>query len=321
MADYEILLLEQTDTLGKFEISPLPNHFARTFGNSLRRVLLSSVPGAAVNSIYIDGIYHEFSGIEGIREDVASIILNLKRLILKMDLADNNPYTLTIDETGPKVITAGDIKTPEGVEILNKDLVIGTLSADHDFKMDMTARLGRGYVGADVNKHIYQQENVPLGTIFTDSIYAPVKRVGYQVEPIKGDPKLQEKLTMEIETDGSIVPRHALSVAAKILRDHITIVQNLSEALPEKEEVSVVEEQEEINPIQQRQIEDLELSVRSYNCLKRAGITTLEELTQKTESEMMHVRNLGKKSLQEVKDKLEAQGLSFKPEPEEMPED
>lgn len=315
MNDFEITTLEETPTLGKFEFNPLPDHFGVTLGNSLRRVLLSAVPGAAVFTIRIDGVYHEFCGVNGVTEDVTQIILNIKKLILKMDINDNETYTLRIHEIGPKVVRAGDIQCPPEVEVVNPDLEICTLSKDASINMELQVKLGRGFVAADINKHMNQgNDNLPQGIIFTDSLYSPVKRVAYNPQPMvdeNGQP--YDKLTMEIETDGTLKPSETLSIASKILRDHVAILADLNEkavARPETAEPAPVEENKDLS---HKMIEDLELSVRSYNCLKRAGITTVEELTQKTEYEMMHVRNLGKKSLKEVKDKIYSLGLSFRP--------
>lgn len=315
MTEFEVKTLEESNTLGKFEFTPLEDHFGVILGNSLRRTLISAVPGAAVFNIRIDGVYHEFTGIPGVTEDVATIILNIKRLILKMDINDNSVQTLRINETGPCVVTARDIQCPEGVEVLNPDLPICTLSAGAKISIEMQCRLGRGYVGADTNKHMHAGagDYVPAGVIFTDSIYRPVTRVACNTvskQDEKGKP--YDVLTMEIETDGTLKPSQTLSIAAKILRDHVVILNNLDETFVAVQEEEAPVEEEEKQDLSHKMIEDLELSVRSYNCLKRAGITTLEELTQKTEYEMMHVRNLGKKSLQEVKNKIQALGLNFR---------
>lgn len=315
MSKYEIKTLEETPTLGKFELNPLPEHFGVTLGNSLRRVLLSAIPGSAVFTIRIDGVWHEFMGVQGVTEDVASIILNIKKLILKIDINDNETYTLRIHETGPKVVTAKDIQCPPEVQVLNPDLEICTLSKDATINMELQCKLGRGYVSADTNKHMNQgAENLPQGIIFTDSLYSPVKRVAYNTEPeVREDGEPYDKLTMEIETDGTLTPSQTLSIASKILRDHVAILSETTletVSAEDSEEAAPVEEKRDLS---HKMIEDLELSVRSYNCLKRAGITTVEELTQKTEYEMMHVRNLGKKSLKEVKEKIYSLGLSFRP--------
>lgn len=313
MAKFNIETVEETGNHGKFVISPLAEQFGTTLGNGLRRVLLSAIPGGAVFTIKIDGVYHEFTGIPGVTEDVAQIILNVKQLILKIDINDNEVYTLRIDKEGPCTVTAGDIQCPEGVTVLNPDLEICTLSQGASIHVEMQARSGRGYVGAETNKHIYQNESQPLGIIYTDSLYSPVKRVGYIAEPMQDEEgNMADKLTMEIDTDGTLTPSQTLSIASKILRDHLAILQNIDESALEEVEKPEVVQEEAPNNLQSKMIEDLELSVRSYNCLKRAGITTVEELCQKTEDEMMHVRNLGKKSLKEVKEKIYSLGLSFK---------
>ena len=309
MASYTIQTIEESKTQGKFVFTPLQNRFGTTMGNALRRVLLSSLPGGSVFSIRIDGIYHEFTGVEGVKEDAATIILNIKQLLLKIDINDNDVYTLRINKSGPCVVTAADIECPTGVDVLNPDLVICTLAQGATFNMEMQARLGRGFKRADVNKHLYQNDGQPLGIIYTDSLYSPVKKVSYSVDVNADD---TETLTMVIDTDGRLMPSETLSIGSKILRDHFAILKDIDEAKLEHIDETENETEEDTNSIQHKMIEDLELSVRSYNCLKRAGITTVEELTQKTEEEMIHVRNLGKKSLKEVKDKIYSLGLSFK---------
>lgn len=309
MASYTIQTIEESKTQGKFVFTPLQNRFGTTMGNALRRVLLSSLPGGSVFSIRIDGIYHEFTGVEGVKEDAATIILNIKHLLLKIDINDNDVYTLRINKSGPCVVTAADIECPTGVDVLNPDLVICTLAQGATFNMEMQARLGRGFKRADVNKHLYQNDGQPLGIIYTDSLYSPAKKVSYSVDVNADD---TETLTMVIDTDGRLMPSEALSIGSKILRDHFAILKDIDEAKLEHIDETENETEEDTNSIQHKMIEDLELSVRSYNCLKRAGITTVEELTQKTEEEMIHVRNLGKKSLKEVKDKIYSLGLSFK---------
>ena len=294
MASYTIQTIEESKTQGKFVFTPLQNRFGTTMGNALRRVLLSSLPGGSVFSIRIDGIYHEFTGVEGVKEDAATIILNIKQLLLKIDINDNDVYTLRINKSGPCVVTAADIECPTGVDVLNPDLVICTLAQGATFNMEMQARLGRGFKRADVNKHLYQNDGQPLGIIYTDSLYSPVKKVSYSVDVNADD---TETLTMVIDTDGRLMPSEALSIGSKILRDHFAILKDIDEAKLEHIDETENETEEDTNSIQHKMIEDLELSVRSYNCLKRAGITTVEELTQKTEEEMIHVRNLGKKCL------------------------
>ena len=310
---YKISTIEETTKEGKFLFEPLEYRYGTPLGNALRRVLLSSIPGGAIFSIRIDGVYHEFTGIKGVKEDVASIILNLKQLILDIDIHDNEVYTLRIDQEGPKTVVAGDIECPTGVTVLNKDLPICTLSEGGSIHMELQARLGRGFVRSDVNKRMYQNEGQPLGIIYTDSLYSPVKNVSYVANPIKSeDGSMYDSLELEITTDETIKPSEALAVAAKILRDHLSILASVDEASLEVKEQEVEVSEEPVVRTTHKMIEDLELSVRSYNCLKRAGIATVDELTQKTEEEMIHVRNLGKKSLQEVKDKIKELGLSFK---------
>lgn len=310
---YKISTIEETTKEGKFLFEPLEYRYGTPLGNALRRVLLSSIPGGAIFSIRIDGVYHEFTGIKGVKEDVASIILNLKQLILDIDIHDNEVYTLRIDQEGPKTVVAGDIECPTGVTVLNKDLPICTLSEGGSIHMELQARLGRGFVRSDVNKRMYQNEGQPLGIIYTDSLYSPVKNVSYVANPIKSeDGSMYDSLELEITTDETIKPSEALAVAAKILRDHLSILASVDEASLEVKEQEVEVSEEPVVHTAHKMIEDLELSVRSYNCLKRAGIATVDELTQKTEEEMIHVRNLGKKSLQEVKDKIKELGLSFR---------
>lgn len=310
---YKISTIEETTKEGKFLFEPLEYRYGTPLGNALRRVLLSSIPGGAIFSIRIDGVYHEFTGIKGVKEDVASIILNLKQLILDIDIHDNEVYTLRIDQEGPKTVVAGDIECPTGVTVLNKDLPICTLSEGGSIHMELQARLGRGFVRSDVNKRMYQNEGQPLGIIYTDSLYSPVKNVSYVANPIKSeDGSMYDSLELEITTDETIKPSEALAVAAKILRDHLSILASVDEASLEVKEQEVEVSEELVVHTTHKMIEDLELSVRSYNCLKRAGIATVDELTQKTEEEMIHVRNLGKKSLQEVKDKIKELGLSFR---------
>lgn len=313
MRKYEIQTVEENQTYGKFIFTPLESQFGITLGNSLRRVMLSAIPGGAVFAIRIDGVYHEFTGIKGVSEDVASIILRLKQLILQIDIHDNDIHTLRIQKEGPCTVYAKDIECPEGVKILNPDLEICTLAQGGSIDMELSVRLGRGYIGAETNKHMYQNDNQPLGTIYTDSLYSPVRRVGYISYPkVNEQGQEYDELEMEIETDGTLKPSEVLSIAAKILRDHLAILRNLDEVALDETETPETEVDVNNSAIHSKMIEDLELSVRSYNCLKRAGITTVEELVQKTEDEMMHVRNLGKKSLKEVKEKIQSLGLSFK---------
>ena len=310
-ADFEVAEYVDSENYGKYVLSPLERGFGTTIGNALRRVLLSSLPGAAVFSIKVDGVYHEFTTLSGVREDVSMIILNLKKLVMKIE--DDAVYDLQISAKGPCTITAGDIICPAQVEILNKDLEIAHLEKDVSLEMELKAKNGRGYISADINKRMNQGNSQGIGTVYTDSIFTPITKVGYNVEPTRvGENVKYDSCVMEIWTDGSINPQKALALAAKILIDHLDIVANINDEVMNMENVMKQGNTESTNKGTQMMIEDLDLSVRSYNCLKRAGIATVEELTQKTEEEMMRVRNLGKKSLKEVKDKLIDLGLGFK---------
>ena len=310
-ADFEVQEYVESENYGKFVLSPLERGFGTTIGNALRRVLLSSLPGAAVFSIKVDGVYHEFTSIPGVREDVSMIILQLKQLVMKIE--DDEVYTLQISAKGPCTITAGDIICPAQVEVINKDLEIAHLEKDVTLEMELKAKNGRGYISADLNKQLNQGSSQGIGTVFTDSIYTPVEKVAYNVEPTRvGEDVKYDAVTLEVWTDGSINPQKAIAMAAKILMDHLDIVAGINDEVLQMDEVLKEGNTEQPSKGQQMMIEDLDLSVRSYNCLKRAGIQTVDELTQKTEDEMMRVRNLGKKSLKEVKDKLIELGLGFK---------
>lgn len=310
-AKFEVKEYDETSNYGKFVIEPLERGFGITIGNALRRVLLSSLPGAAVYSLKIDGIYHEFTSVAGIGEDVTGIVLNTKDLILK--IADDETYTLRISQKGPRVVTARDIECPTNVEILNKDHIIATLAEGGVLEMELKARNGRGYVSSDENKLIYQNSSQGIGTIYTDSIYTPIERVQYSVEQTRvGQDSKYDRLIIEVWTNGSLQPQMALSLASKILMDHLDQIVAIKDTVYTTESVIKADVSGIENPMATMMIEDLDLSVRSYNCLKRAGIQTVEELTQKTEDEMMRIRNLGKKSLKEVKDKMIELGLGFK---------
>lgn len=283
---------------GKFVVEPLERGYGTTLGNSMRRILLSSLPGAAVTSIQIDGVLHEFTAVDGVVEDVTAIILNLKKLALK--LYSDEEKTIEIDIEGPANVTAADIIYDSDVEILNPDLPICTVSEGGHFHARMTAKKGRGYVRAEHNK----EEDMPIGVLPIDSIYTPVSRVNYQVENTRiGEKEHFDKLTIELWTDGSISPEESVSLAAKIMTEHLNIFVNLTEEARDAE-IMVEKEETQKEKMLEMTIEELDLSVRSYNCLKRAGINTVQELTNKTEAEMMKVRNLGRKSLEEVKFKL-----------------
>lgn len=308
---FEIKEYVESEHYGKFVITPLERGFGTTIGNSLRRVMLSSLPGGAVYSIKVDGVFHEFSSIKGVKEDVTLIILHLKNLILKIE--DDETYTLRITAKGPCKVTAGDIVCPTGVEILNPELEIATIDEGGILEMEMKCKNGRGYVSADENKRIYQNSSQGIGTTYTDAIYTPITKVNYTVEPTRvGQNVKYDELTLEVWTDGSITPTESMALASKILIDHFELLTHVEEAISEQDSC-MKEHVNEVNASKvNMSIEDLDLTVRSYNCLKRAGIQNVEELTQKTEDEMSRVRNLGKKSLKEVKEKLTQLGLSFR---------
>jgi DNA-directed RNA polymerase subunit alpha len=300
-----------TENFGVFEVSPLERGYATTIGNSLRRILLSSLPGAAATSIKIDGIQHEFSTIPGVKEDVPEIILNIKKLAIK--LYSDEPKTVYIEAHGAGEITAGDIKTDSEVEIFNPELHIATLNEDAKLYMEITVAKGRGYISADKNKQMLQ---LPVGVIPVDAIFTPVKKVNYTVENTRVGSNIdREKLTVEVSTNSTTKPDEAVSLAAKIMNDLLTLFVDLSE---EAKNTEIVKEKEESKKekVLEMTIEDLELSVRSYNCLKRASINTVEDLANRTEEEMMKVRNLGRKSLDEVKNKLHSLGLALREEEE-----
>lgn len=310
-ANFEVKEYVESDNYGKFVIEPLERGFGTTVGNALRRVLLSSLPGAAVYCIKVDGVYHEFTSIPGVTEDVTMMILNIKQLIMKIE--DDEIYTLKISAKGPCTVTAGDIICPAGVEILNKDLEIAHLEKGGVLEMELKARNGRGYISADGNKALYQGSSQGIGTVYTDSIYTPIERISYEVEPTRvGQDAKYDRLVVEVYTNGSISPQMSLALGSKILIDHLDILANIQDSVVDMDSCIKDANGEVVNKGLVMMIEDLDLSVRSYNCLKRAGIQTVEELTQKSEDEMMRVRNLGKKSLKEVKDKIYELGFSFK---------
>jgi len=305
----EIVEISEDNRYGKFVCEPLERGYGITLGNSLRRILLSSLPGAAVTSVKIDGVLHEFSTIPGVREDVTDIILNLKELFIK--LHGDEPRVVRIDTEGEGEVKAADIITDPDVEILNPELHIATLAEGSSLRMEITVERGRGYVPADKNK---KADHV-IGVIPVDSIFSPILRVNYNVTDTRvGNVTDYDKLTLEIWTDGSIRPEEAVSKAAGIMVTHLKLFQNIAGAMPEDEgsDGLFAESAEDAGTkTMEMTIEDLELSVRSYNCLKRAGINTVAELVQKTEEDMMKVRNLGRKSLDEVKKKLGELGLSL----------
>lgn len=302
----ETVVLAEDNSYGKFVVEPLERGYGITLGNSLRRILLSSLPGAAVTSVKIDGVLHEFSTLPGVVEDVTDIILNLKQLSLRMH--SDEPKVLRLHAEGEGEVTAGDIHTDADVEILNPDLHIATLDKGGRLIAEITVSKGRGYVPADQNK----TPDMPIGVIPVDSIFSPIRRVNYTIEHTRvGNKTNYDKLTLEVWTNGAVRPDEACSWAAKILKEHLELFISLTE---DADEIEVMQEKEddERNKLMEMTIEELDLSVRSYNCLKRAGINTIAELVSKTDEEMMKVRNLGKKSLEEVKTKLAAFGLSLR---------
>lgn len=302
----ETVTISDDGTYGKFIVEPLERGYGTTLGNSLRRILLSSLPGAAVTSIQIDGVLHEFSTVPGVVEDVTEIILNLKGLSLKIHSDDEK--VLEIDASGEGNVLASDIRADSDVEILNPDLHIASLSSDARLSMRIFANRGRGYVQADQNK----RDDQPIGVIPIDSIYTPITRVNYNVENTRvGQVTNYDKLTLETWTDGSIRPEEAVSLGAKILNEHLMLFVGLTEEAQDAE-IMVEKEEDKKEKVLEMTIEELDLSVRSYNCLKRAGINTVQELITKTEEDMMKVRNLGRKSLEEVQEKLGELSLSLR---------
>lgn len=302
--------VEETDNYGKFVVEPLERGYGTTLGNSLRRVMLASLPGAAITSIQIDGVLHEFSTVQGVTEDVTQIILNLKQVALKIDSEDAKD--LEIDVKGPAEVTAADIQGDGDVTILNSDLHIATVSDGAELHVKMTADKGRGYSSADDNKT--RMEGLAIGVLPIDSIYTPIERVNYTVENTRvGQSNDYDKLTFDVWTNGSLTPTEAISLAAKILTEHLTMFVNLTE---EAQVTQVMVEREETHQekVLDKTIEELDLSVRSYNCLKRADIQTVKDLTERTEADMMKVRNLGTKSLDEIKLKLAELGVGFRQE-------
>lgn len=305
----EIVEISEDQKYGKFVCEPLERGYGTTLGNSLRRILLSSLTGAAITSIKIDGVLHEFSTIPGVRDDVTNIILNLKSLCLKM--YSDEPHTVSIDVSGEKEVTGADIQTDADVEVLNPDLHIATVDETGSLKIEMTVERGRGYVAADKNK----KSDQPIGIIPIDSIFSPIQRVNYKVSDTRvGNVTDYDKLTLEVWTNGSMRPEEAISKSATILIAHFKLFQSMA-GTPEKDEETestfMENEEDDANKVMEMTIEDLDLSVRSFNCLKRAEINTVSDLVQKSEDDMMKVRNLGRKSLDEVRNKLKELGLSL----------
>lgn len=304
----ECLEMSEDNAYGKFVLEPLERGYGTTLGNSLRRILLSSLPGTAVKWVKIDGVLHEFSTIEGIKEDVIEILLNLKGLAAKIH-SDDDTKILRIEANEPGAITAGDIIADADVEILDADMYICTLEDNASLSMEIALSKGRGYVPAEANK----EQGLPIGIIPVDSIYTPVKKVNFTVENTRvGQVANYDKLILEVWTDGTIKPDEATSLGAKIMSEHLNLFINMTESMSSVE-IMVEKEEDKKEKVLEMTIEELDLSVRSYNCLKRAGINTVEELTLKTEDDMMKVRNLGKKSLEEVKHKLAELELGLKP--------
>lgn len=302
--------IEETDNFGKFVVEPLERGYGTTLGNSLRRVMLASLPGAAITSIQIDGVLHEFSTVDGVTEDVTQIILNLKKVALRID--GDDAKDLEVDVKGPAEVTAADIQGDGDVSILNPDLHLATVADGAELHIKMTADKGRGYSSADDNKA--NMDMSAIGVLPIDSIYTPIDRVNYTVENTRvGQSNDYDKLTLDVWTNGSLSPTDAISLAAKILNDHLAMFVNLTE---EAQTTQVMVEREETHQekVLDKTIEELDLSVRSYNCLKRADIQTVKDLTERTELDMMKVRNLGQKSLDEIKLKLADLGVGFRQE-------
>ncbi len=311
----EIAEISEDKKYGRFVVEPLERGYGTTLGNSLRRIMLSSLPGVAVSQVKFGGVLHEFTTIPGVKEDVTEIVLNLKRLAIKSNSDSVEPKMGYIDFRGVGVVTAGDIKLDNDLEIVNPDLVIATCSggADTHFTAEITITKGRGYVSAERNK----TEDLPIGAIAVDSIYTPIERVNATVENTRvGKITDFDKLTLEIWTNGTLAPDDAVSLAAKVMSEHLSLFINLSESA-KAAEIMVEKENSEKEKVLEMNIDELELSVRSFNCLKRAGINTVEELCAKTADDMMKVRNLGRKSLEEVLAKLKELGLELSTAPEE----
>ena len=305
----EIAEISDDKRYGRFVVEPLERGYGTTLGNSLRRIMLSSLPGAAVSQVKIDGVLHEFSSIPGVKEDVTEIIMNIKNLAIKNDSATNEPKAAYIEFEGEGVVTAADIQVDQDIEILNPDLVIAHLNGGADSKlyMELTITKGRGYVNAEKNK----SGDLPIGVIAVDSIYTPVERVNLTIENTRvGQITDYDKLTLDVFTNGTLAPDEAVSLAAKVLSEHLSLFINVSE-VAQQTDVMVEKEDNAQAKVLEMNIDELELSVRSYNCLKRAGINTVEELTNRTPEDMMKVRNLGRKSLEEVLAKLKELGLQL----------
>ena len=310
----EVAEISDDKKYGKFVVEPLERGYGITLGNSLRRIMLSSLPGAAVSQVKIEGVLHEFSSIPGVKEDVTEIIMNIKNLSIKNSSDTNEPKTAYIEYSGEGVVRASDIQVDQDIEIMNPDQVIATLSGkDAKLYMELTITKGRGYVSSDKNK----TGDLPIGVIAIDSIYTPVERVNITIENTRvGQVTDFDKLTLDVHTDGTLAPDEAVSLAAKVLSEHLSLFIDLSENA-KTAEVMIEKEDDEKGKVLEMSIDELELSVRSFNCLKRAGINTVQELASKTSDDMMKVRNLGRKSLEEVLAKLDELGLSLKSDGEQ----
>ena len=307
---YKITEYVESNNYGKFELEPLERGFGTTIGNALRRIMLSSMPGSAIVAVKIDGVAHEFQTMEGVVEDVTTIILNLKNVVVKNHTEEEKVLRLSV--SGEKTVTAGDIQTSADVEIMNPDQVIATVSKGGKLDMELIVANGRGYVPSNENKKYV--ENTKLGYIPIDALYSPIERVSYEVESARvGQDANYDKLIMNVYTKGSIRPEEAMALSAKIMIEHLNIITNLSEIADTTGIMNAKQEDSKLKKLE-TSIDDLDFSVRAYNCLKRAGVNTLGDLTEKSELEMMKIRNLGKKSLKEVMDKIKDMGLKFRDE-------
>ena len=305
---YKVTEYVESNNYGKFEIEPLERGFGTTIGNALRRVMLSSLPGSAITSVLIDGVMHEFQTIDGIMEDVTTIVLNLKNVVVKNNSEEDQVIRLITDKEG--VVTAGDIECPSDVEIMNKDQVIATIVKGGSLNMEMTVSNGRGFVRAEANKKLLK--DLKVGTIAIDSSYSPIERVNWYVEDARvGQATNYDQLILEVWTNGSMKPEESIALASRILIEHLEIIANVNEIADITGLMSEQDEDPRVKALE-TSIDDMEFSVRAYNCLKRSGINTMQDLVNRKESDMMKIRNLGKKSLKEVLDKVREMGLSFK---------
>ena len=309
--EYKVKEYISDNFYGKFEIEPLERGFGTTLGNALRRVMLSSLPGDAVTSIKIDGVAHEFQKIDGVIEDVTAIVLNVKSLVIK-NHSDDYSKILRLNKKGPGVVTAADIDHVDDIEIFNPDLVICNLAEGGEINMEMTIGNGRGYVRAEENKKLFDKNK--MNVIAIDSSYAPIERINYEVEPARvGQNDHYDKLILEVWTNGSITPEESIALGSRILIEHFNVLADLNE-IADETGLMIAKVEDPNVKILETSIDDLDLSVRAYNCLKRAGILSLKDLVNKSENEMMKIRNLGKKSLKEVMDKVKDMGLNFRNE-------